>query len=137
MLKGNDGRFVLGGVCRSFQPQNQFELAPVDFDLFQNDGGVRLVRFENIIGVANHLGEKFSKEFKIIRVTLFDVFNLFVGYYDVVACNVFGDDAVKFPVELADEVQRLSPEKNIFVAVQLVKKIFCARQLLDAQSQRL
>ena len=73
---------------------------------------------------------------------LFDVLNSFVGYYNVIACNVFGDDAVKFSVELADELQRLSPEKNIFVAVQIVKKIFCgkifcARHLLDAQSQRL
>ena len=55
---------------------------------------------------------------------LFDVLNSFVGYYNVIACNVFGDDAVKFSVELADELQRLSPEKNIFVAVRIVKKIF-------------
>ena len=59
----------------------------------------------------------------------FYVFDSFFSYHDVVACNVFGDDAVKFPVELANEVQCLSPAKNIFVAARLVKKKFSGGQM--------
>ena len=122
MLESYNRIFVIIGVCRSLQAQNQLEFSTVEFNLFQNESGIRLVGFYDIIRVANHFREETSEEFKIIRVPLLDVSDLFVGYDDFVAGNVRRDDAVKFPVELADEVHHAHPKQTISGAGTPVKK---------------